>query len=202
MSFIGKFIDRKFFEPAHRMKVSQFVELDPPTGAIAFIGDSITEGGAWHEWFPEHRVINRGISADTSAGVRKRIAVAVRHAPAAVFLLIGTNDIGRGRKTDEIVADVEGILRAVRTHAPDARIVLQSVMPRQAKYRTRIEDVNANYRRIAGSTPSAEYLNLWPTFADRDSLRGALTVDGLHLNGAGYRVWTDVLRPLLPSTKP
>ncbi|WP_461171112.1 GDSL-type esterase/lipase family protein [Arthrobacter sp. Z1-15] len=201
MSLIGKFIDRKFLEPAHRMKASQFEELSPSTGALVFIGDSITEGGLWHEWFPEHLVVNRGIDADTSAGVLKRIDVAIRNSPTTVFILIGTNDIRGGRTTDEIVTNVKAIIEAIQAHAPGAHIMLQSVMPRQAKYSGRIKTLNAQYQQIAEATPNAEYVDLCPAFADGDSLRSDLTEDGLHLNGTGYRVWTDLLRPLLPPTK-
>lgn len=201
MSLIGKFIDRKFLEPTHRMKASQFEELAPPTGALVFIGDSITEGGAWHEWFPEHLVVNRGIDADTSAGVRKRIEVAILNSPTTISLLIGTNDIRGGHKTDEIATNVKAIIAAIEAHAPEAHIMLQSVMPRQAKYSDRIKELNARYQQIAEAKTNAEYVDLWPAFADGDSLRSDLTADGLHLNGTGYRVWTDLLRPLLPPIK-
>ena len=183
------------------MKASQFEELSPPTGAIVFIGDSITEGGDWHECFPEHSVVNRGISADTSAGVLKRVAVAVRNSPSTVFLLIGTNDITSGRKDAEILADVRAIVGTIQAQAPGAHVVLQSIMPRQAKYRGRIEGLNAHYRQIAAAMTNVEYVDLWPVLADGDALRTAFTLDGLHLNGPAYRVWTDLLRRLLPAAK-
>jgi lysophospholipase L1-like esterase len=37
-----------------------------------------------------------------------------------------------------------------------------------------------------------------PAFAGPDgAIRPELTTDGLHLSVAGYKVWTDLLRPLL-----
>lgn len=198
MSLLQKLIHKKFLEPAHQMKASQFEELTPQPGAVVFIGDSITAGGAWHEWFPQHSVVNRGIDGDTSAGVRKRVGVALRNAPAAVSLLMGTNDITWGRKNAEILADLRATLATIGTRAPEARILLHGIMPRQAKFRGRIDDLNMDYRRIAEDTDGAVYVDLWPIFASGDSLRADFTLDGLHLNGAGYRVWADAIRPLLP----
>ena len=198
MSLLQKFVHKKFLEPGIQMRASQFVELLPPPGAVVFIGDSITEGGAWDEWFPDHRVINRGISGDTAAGVRTRVAVAVRNSPSMVALLIGTNDIGMGRKKEEILADVQATIDTIRAQAPEAAILLQSIMPRQAKFRARIDELNAQFRQIAEATSRARYVDLWPVLADRDALRPGLTLDGPHLNGAGYRAWAGVLQPLLP----
>lgn len=198
MSLLQKLIYKTFLEPAHQMKASQFEELDSPPGAVVFMGDSITAGGAWHEWFPEHSVVNRGIDGDTASGVRARIGVALRNAPAAVSLLIGTNDITRGRKNAEILADLGGIVASIRTQAPEAGILLHGILPRQAKYRGRIDDLNTHYRQIAEDTLGVVYVDLWPTFANGDSLRDDFTLDGLHLNGAGYRAWADAIRPILP----
>ncbi|RXZ68061.1 GDSL-type esterase/lipase family protein [Agromyces albus] len=198
MSFLQRLIYKKFLEPAHQMKVSQFEELTPPPGAVVFLGDSITAGGAWHEWFPTHSVVNRGIDGDTSAGVRKRVGVTLNNALAAVSLLIGTNDITWGRKNAEILADLRATLATIREQAPEARILLHGIMPRQAKFRDRIDDLNTDYRRIAEDTDGAVYVDLWPTLASGDSLRADFTLDGLHLNGAAYRAWADAIRPLLP----
>ena len=44
----------------------------------------------------------------------------------------------------------------------------------------------------------AEYVDLWPAFADEDGkLSRAYTTDGLHLSGAGYKRWAEMVRPLL-----
>lgn len=199
MSFIQKLIIRRFLQPAHQMKASQFEELKPPAGAVVFLGDSITAGGAWHEWFPQHSVVNRGIDGDTSDGVRKRTKAALGDAPGAVSLLIGTNDIAIGRSSADITADVKAIISLIRDRAPQAPILVHGILPRQAKYRARITELNALYRVIADNTGGATFVDLWPAFAESDRLRTDFTRDGLHLNGAGYHAWVNVIRPLLPA---
>ncbi|MFE3054183.1 hypothetical protein [Nocardia sp. NPDC059239] len=42
----------------------------------------------------------------------------------------------------------------------------------------------------------AVYIDLWPALADANgALRQEFTRDGLHLSGAGYAAWIEVLRP-------
>jgi lysophospholipase L1-like esterase len=60
-----------------------------------------------------------------------------------------------------------------------------------------IRELNQRYAASAASA-GGTYVDLWPSLAAPDgSLRSELTLDHLHLNGAGYQAWVDVLRPLL-----
>lgn len=194
MSLIGRLIEERMLRPSHDMKASQFEQFTPPEGSIVFLGDSITEGGLWHEWFPGLPVVNRGIDGDTTRGVLDRIGVAVAGRPAGVLLLIGTNDLTRRESTADSAGRVGEILHAIRAASPEARILLQSVMPRQAKFRDRVLELNGRYESLA-RTRRVTYLDLWPALATPEgTLRPDFTLDGLHLNGSGYRAWVDVLR--------
>lgn len=178
---------------------SQFDHLLPATGRIVFLGDSITEQGMWDEWFPEWPVINRGIGGDTAGGVTKRLDSAI-NGPLAVSLLIGTNDLtglGRSRDVGAIAAQVRLLVRRIRDRAPEAHIVINSVMPRSEWFAPRVTRLNEHYRVIARDV-DAVYLDLWPALAGPSGeLRTEFTRDGLHLTGAGYRAWVDALRPVL-----
>ena len=78
-----------FIQPAHERWVSQFEELPIASGDTVFLGDSITEGGSWHELFPESSVRNRGIGGVTTSGILARIDQ-IRHGkPGQIFLMIG-----------------------------------------------------------------------------------------------------------------
>ncbi len=190
------FIERRFMDPLRRMKALQFQELHLHGGEFVFLGDSITEGGSWHEWFPNDPVVNRGIGGDTTDGVLARLDSAIRH-PSKVFLLIGTNDLSFRRKPDQVAANQRSIIEEIRGRAPQADLYVQSVMPRTRKLRGRIDQLNARYRALAAEF-GATYVDLWPTLSDASGeLDPAYSLDSLHLNGAGYRAWTTVLGPLL-----
>lgn len=180
------------------MRASQFALRIPPPGAVVLVGDSITHGGLWDEWFPDTLVVNRGISGETSADVLRRINDAI-NAPAAVFLLIGTNDISHLISLDEIVANIEQIIRRIRQRAPDAPIYVQSVMPRDKAHMAHVKTLNEALRTlVAAQGDKVHYLDLWPALAAPEgTLRPAFTADALHLNGAGYQAWVEVLRPYI-----
>lgn len=183
-----------------RRRASQLPTLDVEPDRIVFLGDSLTEAGEWGEWFPDAPVLNRGVAGDVSAGVLARLDSAIK-APRAVFLLIGTNDLGFGVPPAEIVDNVCETLAAIDRRAPGTRVYLQSVMPRSADYSSDIRLLNAEYRRLASAARGeVVFVDLWPALADPDgTLRRGFTSDGLHLTGAGYRAWLEVIRPLVAS---
>ncbi|WP_429427308.1 GDSL-type esterase/lipase family protein [Nocardia sp. GAS34] len=176
------------------MRTSQFAQLPAPTGRVVFLGDSITEGGLWQEWFPGVDCVNRGIGGDTIDNLLARLDTAI-DTPAAVFLLIGTNDLGLGRSVDRVAADMRCLVREVRDRAGTAPLFVQSVMPRQRRFAARIRELNGAYREIAARA-EAVYIDLWPALADEnDCLRSEFTRDRLHLGGAGYAAWVEALGP-------
>lgn len=195
-------IGRLILRPLMRRHITErrglFDAMPRPEGRVVFLGDSITEGGLWNEWFPRYPTLNRGIVGDTVEGVRARLDAAVNR-PAAVSVLIGSNDLngqGRTSSVDGIAEQFEQLARHIRVLAPDTPLIVNSVMPRQARFAARIHELNRRYAEIARDL-DATYLDLWPTLADGDALRGAYTFDALHLNGRGYQAWIDVLGPCL-----
>lgn len=199
--FLGRFIVRQ-----QNMRISQFEVLPKPAADVVFLGDSITEYGLWNEWFPRHRVINRGIAGDTSGGVLSRVGAAVG-TQRTVSLLIGTNDLALGVSESRIAANVAGIVAAIRAADPGSKILLNSVMPRTRAYQDRIGALNRRLALLATAeaTQSAQaaggtrFLDLWPALAAADGgIRPEFSADRLHLNGAGYAAWVEVLREHIP----
>ncbi|MCK6123086.1 hypothetical protein KZX68_04960 [Microbacterium sp. EYE_80] len=184
-----------------RARRSQFDHLAPDAGSIVFLGDSITEGGLWEEWYPGAGVVNRGIGGETAPQVMTRLDV-VANDPAAIFLLIGTNDLTLRYPVEEIAQNVRAIVERARALAPNAPIYLESVMPRGAKWRRKVLRLNDLLKRVAVQA-GANYVDLWPALADEDgALRPEYTIDGLHLTGAGYRAWVAILQPVIAALRP
>ena len=182
---------------SRQMKAEQFAELAPKKGDIIFLGDSITEGGLWSEWLPSLPVRNRGIDGDTTSGVLARTRVAMGQEPAAVVLLIGTNDLSLGVPISGIAANVRSIVREVRDQSPSTHVILQSVMPRTPRRRRRLGSLNALLQVVANEE-GAEWLDLWPALQTPEgTLQPSMTADHLHLNGQGYRAWLTLLQPRL-----
>ncbi|AOX67292.1 hypothetical protein BJK06_17620 [Curtobacterium sp. BH-2-1-1] len=165
--------------------------------SVLFLGDSITEQGSWDAWLPDERTVNQGVGGDTTDGVLARLDAVVAEQPEVIVLLIGTNDFGNHRKSVEhVVRGVESVLVTLRRELPGVRLLLVSILPRQAEYTAKIEEANRHLRQFV-ATCHAQYLDAWPALADGDHLDDRFTDDGLHLTEDGYRAYVAELVPAL-----
>jgi lysophospholipase L1-like esterase len=177
---------------------------DRDKGAVVFLGDSITQGwgGGLGAAFPGMKVANRGISGDTTRGVLLRLEEDVLSLdPAAVVMLIGTNDLDEGATPETIASNVKQILTAMKQHDPRMPVVLCLVMPSSPKMKrpaTAIQATNALYLAAVKGDPQVTLLESYRLFADAS---GDAPIeefpDLLHLNEAGYARWAAALRPIL-----
>ena len=187
----------------HRQKVDFFHHHPIQPGDIVFLGDSITDGARWHELFPDLPVRNRGINADTTSGVLKRLEQITSGQPAAVCLLIGTNDLPwfLFRHNAEILKTYQEILQRMRSETPQTRVFVQSILPRERRYAKRIQYLNSQLESLANQY-GCTYLDLFPHFAGPNgSIRPDYTNDNLHLLAAGYACWAELLKPHLNNFK-
>lgn len=197
----------------HHAQKSDFFKHHPiHPGDIVFLGDSITDGSRWHELFPGLPVKNRGINADTVSGVLHRLDDVLTGPPAAVFILIGTNDLPvfMFHTNDDILETYTEILDRCRSQAPHTRIYVQSILPRTPRFSRRIRALNAHLKALAESH-GATFIDLFPHFLAPDGgIRPEISNDRLHLMGDGYEIWVGLLQPYLaeiqgssgPATQP
>ena len=174
----------------------------------------------WDESFgvqalPANRAINIGISGDRIEHVLHRIQPRAQGGrgqlqapglkPEFVVLMIGINNSWAAETpvVDSIVEGVRAVLRSVHQRQPQARIVLQSLLPtgEAARQKDVVLPVNQRLAQLAALpefAPHTVYLDLHPAFLDAAGQQiGTLFTDGLHPSEAGYRVWRDRLLPFL-----
>lgn len=184
----------------YEQRASLFEELPICTEDIVFVGNSITNGGEWHELFENRHVKNRGISGDTSEGVYDRLDAVLKGQPRKLFLLIGINDIAKGFSVKTIAATIDKIVLKIQNQSSRTSIYLQSVLPVNPDFGLftghmkpdMINELNIEIKHIAQKY-NITYIDLYPTFLDQKSnkLDAAYTNDGLHLMGKGYILWRD-----------
>lgn len=188
-------------------RVSLFEKLPLGPEDIVFLGNSITDGCEWNELLGNAHVRNRGISGDTSLGVYDRLASITRGHPAKIFLMIGINDLGAGLDLNTVELHVSMIIDRIRTDSPTTRLYLQSVLPLNTAFtaypghkarKADVPELNRRYRALA-ERKGVTYIDLYTPMLDPDTqeLDIRYTNDGLHLLGAGYRRWAEVIRPYL-----
>lgn len=195
-----------WFEKLWRSRRARWAEdAAEDRGAVVLLGDSITQG--WNEErlaraFPGVKIANRGISGDTTRGVLLRLDEDVLAIdPAAVVLLIGTNDLEEGATPGMIETNVRLILERLKAHDSRMPIVLNLVFPSSAKMKRpadQIREINRRYLALVRNDPQVIPLETWRLFADADGdAKPSEFPDLLHPNDAGYAKWAAALRPIL-----
>ncbi len=191
---------------AQLQREAEAIAANPPERLGVLAGDSISL------WFPPELLppqrtwLNQGISGEVSSGLLKRLPLFDNSNPEVIFVMIGINDLIRGISPSEVIENQRAIVRDLVWVHPNARIVVQSILPHSGSGATwegrdrllnipneQIRDINRELAAIA-SEEGVEFLDLYPLFADsQGNLRLELTTDGLHLNEQGYLVWRTAL---------
>lgn len=167
------------------------LELMPDVqGEIVFLGDSLTDAFMWAECFPELPVQNHGIGGNRVADVAGRLDRIIDRDPAAVFLNIGTNDIGDRRTPEAIAADITSVVDRIEAALPLTRVVLQSVPPRRGPMLApAIIELNARLAKLAEQR-GLEWVDFHDRLVGPDGLiRPRYTTDSVHLTAEAYGIW-------------
>ncbi len=190
------------------------VSLRADAKTIVFFGDSLTAGygleNPMADAYPSliekkieaeklpYRVVNAGLSGETTAGGVRRIDWILRQ-PVDVFVLaLGGNDGLRGVDPATTRANLETILAHVRAKYPDAKLVVAGMqMPASMG-----ADFARAYGEVFPAVARENHATLIPFLLDRVGAVPDLNQrDGIHPNPDGHRLVADnvwkVLRPLL-----
>lgn len=182
-------------------KINQFKLIDSVKNPVIMVGDSITEGGEWSELLGLN-VINRGISADTSGGVLKRIDEIIDKKPSKVFIMIGINDICESLSKNEIKDNYKEILNALRNGSPSSKIYVQSILPvnhnkTYVKFDNNyIVNINDDIKELCISY-NVNYIDIYSEFIKEGELKNSLTYDGVHINENGYIAWKNNIKKFI-----
>ena len=178
--------------------------------AIIFIGDSIVEYFPLHELLQSPKtLVNRGIRGyKTDLLLENLDAHLFGQALDKVFILIGTNDIGKEMPQTETLANLEAVIQEISRDYPLAQIQLLSVLPvnEQEQYKgtvyirtnEKIQALNRAYQELAQAYYQVSYVDVYSSLLDEvGQLAEAYTTDGLHLSVAGYRILAQALQETL-----
>lgn len=165
----------------------------PPVAnpTVALLGDSITEGGLWANYFPNQRVLNLGISGDTTEGMLMRLGSLLAAKPPKVFVMAGINDLLRGRAPDDVFATYRQILSEL--DGANRKIYVESTLyvtqPVNLAVNDKVARLNSQLRQLCEQTRRCTFVDMNTTLAPTGQLTREFTGDGLHLNQAGYEAW-------------
>ena len=186
--------------------------LQTQAKTILFFGDSLTAGYGLSpeiafpalvekELIKENKnvkVINAGLSGETSAGGLSRIDWTLRQ-PIDVFVLeLGANDGLRGLPIEQTKKNLQSIIDKVKTKYPKVKIVLAVMMVPPNMGKAYSDEFRKIYPAMANKNKASLIPFLLEGVAGNEKLNQA---DGIHPNAEGHRIVANnliaFLRPLI-----
>lgn len=170
---------------------------------ILFFGNSLTAGYGLDpsEAFPaiiqqridslgyDYKVINAGLSGETTASGNNRLNWVLERQPVDVFVLeLGANDGLRGIDPAETRSNLKAMIDKVRAAYPEAKIILAGMMvpPNMG------EAYSRDFRQVFPDITKEKNVELIPFLLDRVAGEPDLNqTDGVHPTVAGQKIVAD-----------
>lgn len=175
----------------HTRQVILHYTLSRVEQPIIVLGDSITEASTLPRSLCDHAVVNAGLDGASTAsdlGTWLRETLHGRRA-SAILIALGTNDALQGREQKEFEANYAILLAQLKDATNHLAVLgIPSVevggrMPPdyQAETMKRVDAFNATLPAVANKGGAV--------FAALAPMPAPHTIDGIHLDAAGYAVW-------------
>lgn len=184
----------------------------PTPKVILFYGDSLTAGYGLsiEEAFPNQvekklkekgktsKVVNAGLSGETSAGGLSRLDWVLRQ-PIDIFVLeLGANDGLRGLPLDQTEANLQKIIDKVKIKNPKVKIVIAGMMvpPNMGS------DYTNKFKKVFPALAKKNNAALIPfLLQDVGGVEKLNIADGIHPNAEGHKIVANtvikIIEPLL-----
>ena len=181
-------------------KVAQFKEDNKTLGEVdvAFLGDSLTDGYPIQDWYPQYKVVNRGIGADSTWGLEERLDCSAYDVnPKVIVLLIGINNL------DTMLQNYERIVQKIKQNLPNTKIIIESLTPESGDFAFRNPQAISNNVKVKNIAQrnGCTFVDMYTQLLDPNTneLKLEYTIEGLHFTPQGYEKITGVLTPVISS---
>ncbi|MEX2315554.1 MAG: SGNH/GDSL hydrolase family protein [Pirellulales bacterium] len=173
-----------------------------PPDSILFVGSSSIRLWPTAQSFPNLAVVNRGFGGCHASDVNHYAErIVLKYRPRTIVVYAGDNDIADGKSPVQVFEDIRSFVTLVHERLPKTKVVVLSIKPSVARWRLwpQMEQANTLVRQIDVLDDQMEYVDTSPPLLNNEGRPRAdlLLADGLHLNEAGYRAWTQLLGPII-----
>lgn len=192
--------------PYYMSRDKLFDAMPADSNAVVFLGNSLTQYYELAEFFPNVRVKNRGIHGDMMEKVLLRLLPIIASKPKKIFIELGVNDVEQLVPQDKFIAMYARLLDTLQATCPATKTYVQSLLPVadtslyvpssycSPQTNKSIVAVNRALQKLA-QQKECPFVNLYPHFLLKGQLNPKYSVDGVHLSGEGYLLWTKMLKP-------
>jgi len=141
-----------------------------------------------------YRVVNAGVSGETTAGGVRRVSWVLNSKPTIVILELGGNDGLRGLSLHETQANLERIIQQLQRASVTVVLAGMKLPPNYG------EDYTTGFEALYQTVTTKYHLTRIPFFLDGVAGSSSLNqADGIHPTGEGYRL---IVQKILPALKP
>ena len=192
---LKKDMDNTKRSPYYLNKVSQFELFSNNSYSTVMIGDSITDGGEWHELLNLSTIQNRGIGGDTTDGVLERLN-SINSNVKNAFIMIGINDFSQYKSVDDVFSNYLKIIDELENKK--IKVYIQStlyvgkILNTKRNYNENVFKLNTKLKDYSEKN-NLVFIDLNKVLAPNGYLKDDYSFDELHLNGNGYMVWAKIL---------
>ena len=182
---------------------SEAGRFDPRT--IVFIGSSSIE--FWEtlpQDFAGHQVLNLGKAGTTYSHLVANVEEWAARYPAHRYVIYsGDNDIAWMRSPEKVAGQFREVALTLRSAIPGVQVFVISIKPNLIPTRrVRIGAVRKANAMIAAEAAALGQVTFVDTHTHMLGPNGQpraewFSIDGIHMNEKGYRLWRDVLLPQL-----
>lgn len=182
--------------------IQRFEEADlddpRPREGVLFVGSSSIRFWNLKKWFPDQRVINHGFGGsqiDDTIHFADRIVWPF--APKTIVFYAGDNDIAAGKSAETVTEDFQTFSRLIHEQLPETELIYIAIKPSLARWKLSDEMKKANdaIAKQCAEEEQRRFLDIWPPMLGEDGRprKDLFIKDGLHLNGAGYELWSQMV---------
>jgi acyl-CoA thioesterase-1 len=138
------------------------------------------------------KLINAGVSGDTSAGGLSRVDWSLADHPDAAIVELGSNDALRGQSPDQTEKNISAVLAKLKAaHLPILLIGMKAPRNLGSEYAAQFDPIYPKLAKQYGTL-------LYPFMLDGVAVNPKLNqADGIHPNPAGVKIVVDRILPLV-----
>jgi hypothetical protein len=175
----------------HTRQVILHYTLSRAEQPIIVLGDSITEASTLPRSYCDHPLVNAGLDGASTAsdlGTWLKDVLNGRRA-AAILVALGTNDALQVRAQQEFETNYRALLAQLKDTTD--HLVVLGIPSLEVRGRMPADYQAATMRRIDAFNAVLPVLaeKAGATFASLPPMGAPHTIDGVHLDAAGYEVW-------------
>ena len=180
------------YNPNYELEIGKYKNYKMKQADIVMLGNSLTHGINWNEFLDRTSISEQGIPSDITEGILNRMEYVYKVNPKICFIMVGVNDIFAWIPIETVFTNYKSIIEKLKAKniIPVVQLVLYAgeVNPNSVNRNVEITKLNKLLSNYAKQN-KIEIINLNRRMSKSNFLKNDLTYDGIHLNGAGFKLW-------------